>query len=163
MRKLLSVIGAVGVLAAMTTPSLSMGGGSSGGYGSMGGGTTAMDDYSVGVRLVKHEKYADAIPHFLIALAARPNNADALNYLGYSSRMLGNFDASLGYYQRALAIDPAHKGVHEYLGELYLQKHDLASAQKELDTLATLCPSGCDERDTLTKAIAAYTPPAASN
>jgi len=46
------------------------------------------------------------------------------------------------------------------LGELYLQMNDLASAQGELTTLASLCPSGCDERDVLTKAIAAYAPPA---
>jgi hypothetical protein len=37
--------------------------------------------------------------------------------------------------------------------------NDLTSAQGELTTLASLCPSGCDERDVLTKAIAAYTPP----
>src|SRR6185437_1937355 len=52
------------------------------------------------------------------------------------------------------------KGAHEYLGELYLQMYDPASAQKELATLASLCPDGCDERDTLAKAIAAYQPPA---
>lgn len=163
MRKLLATIGTAAVLIAVTTPSFSMGGGGGGGGyggGSMGGGATATDDYTVGVRLVKHEKYSDAIPHLLMAVSAKPNNADALNYLGYANRMLGNFDVSLTYYQRALAINPDHKGVHEYLGELYLQKHDPASAQKELDTLASLCPSGCDERDTLTKAIAAYAPPA---
>ena len=43
--------------------------------------------------------------------------------------------------------------------ELYLQMHDQALAQRELDTLTTLCPSGCDERDVLTKAMAAYVPP----
>lgn len=163
MRKLLLALGTAAALTAMTTASLSMGGGGGGGgdySGGLSGGSMPQDDYAVGVRLVKHEKYADAIPHLLMAVSAKPNNADALNYLGYSNRMLGNFDVSLTYYQRALAIKPDHKGVHEYLGELYLQKHDLPSAQKELDTLATLCPSGCDERDTLTKAIAAYTPPA---
>ena len=164
MRKLLLAIGTAAAVAALTTPSFSMGGGGGGGGGtnygggSMGGPT--FDEYAQGVRLVKHEKYSEAIPHLLMAVSEKPNNADALNYLGYSNRMLGNFDVSLSYYQRALAINPDHKGVHEYLGELYLQKHDLPSAQKELDTLAALCPSGCDERDTLTKAIAAYAPPA---
>ena len=164
MSKLLLAMGTAAALAAMTMPSFSMGGGGGGGGGSnYGGGAMSgptADDYTVGVRLVKHEKYSEAIPHLLMAVSAKPNNADALNYLGYSNRMLGNFDISLTYYQRALVIKPDHKGVHEYLGELYLQKHDLPSAQKELDTLATLCPSGCDERDTLTKAIAAYAPPA---
>jgi tetratricopeptide (TPR) repeat protein len=74
--------------------------------------------------------------------------------------MLGDYSSSLDFYKRALAIDPDHKGVHEYLGELYLQMNNLPAAQGELTTLASLCPSGCDERDMLTKAIAAYVPPA---
>jgi len=32
----------------------------------------------------------------------------------------------------------------------------MASAQKEQTTLASLCPTGCDERETLDKAVAAY-------
>jgi tetratricopeptide (TPR) repeat protein len=144
-----------------------MGGGGGGGSigGSMGyGGTTApeADDYKVALRLIKHEQYKDAIPHLLMAHANRPQDADILNYLGYTNRMTGNFDSSLNYYKQALTIDPNHKGVHEYLGELYLQMHDQASAQHELDTLSTLCPSGCEERDVLTKAVAAYVPPASA-
>lgn len=166
MRKLLLAIGTVAAVAALTTPSFSMGGGGGGGggggYGGGGGmgATATFDDYAVAVRMIKHEKYSDAIPHLLMALADKPHSADILNYLGYSNRMLGQYPASLDYYKRALTEDPSHKGVHEYLGELYLQMHDLPSAQHELDTLAGLCPSGCDERDTLTKAIAAYTPAA---
>ncbi|HEX4302460.1 MAG TPA: tetratricopeptide repeat protein [Rhizomicrobium sp.] len=160
MRKLVLVLGTAAAIA-MTTPSFSMGGGGGGGGYSGGGsgmGGASFDDYAVAVRLIKHEKYADAIPHLLTALSDRPHSADILNYLGYSNRMLGQYPQSLAYYQRALTFDPDHKGVHEYLGELYLQMHDLPSAQHELDTLASLCPSGCDERDTLTKAVAAYAP-----
>jgi tetratricopeptide (TPR) repeat protein len=73
----------------------------------------------------------------------------------------GNFKVSLAYYQEALAIDPNHKGVHEYLGELYLQMGDLNAAHHEMNQLVILCPDGCDERDTLTKSLAAYVPPAA--
>ena len=66
MRKLLGTMGAAVVLAAMTTPSFSMGGGGGGGgYG--GGGSMAspvFDEYTQGVRLVKHEKYSDAITAF---------------------------------------------------------------------------------------------------
>jgi len=151
----------------LTVPSFSMGGGGGGGGGgaSYGGGFGAssgasFDDYTVAVRLIKHEKYSEAIPHLEMALANKPHSADILNYLGYTHRMLGDYPSSLDFYKRALAIDQEHKGVHEYLGELYLQMHDMASAQAELTTLAGLCPSGCDERDMLTKAIAAYVPPA---
>jgi predicted Zn-dependent protease len=170
MHRLLLTVTAAAALIAVTTPSFSMGGGGGGGGGGgagggYGGGMSSganLDDYTVAVRLIKHEKYSDAIPHLLMALADKPHDADILNYLGYSNRMLGQFPASLDYYKRALTYDPDHKGVHEYLGELYLQMHDLPSAQHELETLASLCPSGCDERDTLGKAIAGYTPPAAA-
>lgn len=163
MRRLLLTLGTAAALIAVTSPSFSMGGGSSGGssggYGSPMGAPT-QSEYQVAVRLIKHEKYSEAIPHLLMALAAKPGDADILNYLGYTKRMTGDFPASLDYYKRALVSKPDHKGAHEYLGELYLQMNDLPSAQNELATLATLCPSGCDERDTLTKSIAAYVPPA---
>jgi len=171
MRNLVLVLGISTAVVALTSPSFSMGGGGNmggGGYGSYGGNgangtvstTSPTDDYTVAVRLIKHEKYADAIPHLYVALADRPHDADVLNYLGYTHRMVGNYATSLSYYNRALAIDPNHKGVHEYLGELYLQMNDLKSAQDQLTILASLCPSGCDERDMLTKAVAAYVPPA---
>ena len=149
-----------------------MGGGGGGGYGYFPSNSQpTFDDYAVAQRLIRHEEYEKAIPHLMKALAKRPRDADVLNYLGFAHRKVGvtesdaarvaDFKHSLDFYQAALAIDPNHKGVHEYLGELYLQMHDQASAQHELDTLTTLCPSGCDEKDVLTKAIAAYVPPAA--
>ena len=161
MRKLWMAAAAVTMVLAATGPSLSMGGSSGGGgYGGgpMGGGAT-MSDYGIAIRLIKHERFSEALPHLMVALADKPNDPDILNYIGYAKRMTGDLDGSLDYYQRALAIKPDHRGVHEYLGELYLMKHDLPSAQKELDTLASLCPDGCDERETLTKSIAAYVPP----
>ena len=169
MRKLLLATVVATSVTLLTAPSFSMGGGGGGGGGgSYGGGlgntgsSASFDDYTVAVRLIKHEKYSEAIPHLELALANKPHSADILNYLGYTHRMLGDYPSSLDFYKRALAIDPDHKGVHEYLGELYLQMHDMASAQAELTTLGGLCPSGCDERDVLTKAIAAYVPPAGS-
>jgi len=168
MRKLLFALATSTALVALTAPSFSMGGGGGGGGGSYGSSgsfnspTPAFDDYKIAVRLIKHEQYAEAIPHLNLALADHPQSADILNYLGFTHRKTGDYPGSLSYYKRALAIDATHKGVHEYLGELYLQMNDLPSAQAELTTLASLCPSGCDERDMLTKAIAAYVPPAAA-
>ncbi|HEY2446771.1 MAG TPA: tetratricopeptide repeat protein [Rhizomicrobium sp.] len=155
MRKL--HLAAVAALAVATLPSalLAMGGGG-GGYG---GGfnsmsmPTKLDDYSVALRLIRHEKYADAIPYLDKAVAERPHNADILNYLGYTHRMVGDYPGSLAWYQKALTEDPDHKGAHEYLGELYLNMHDVASARAQLAELVRLCPDSCDERDTLTKSI----------
>jgi tetratricopeptide (TPR) repeat protein len=157
----------------LTSPVLAMGGGGGGSYGGMNAMPSAsFDDYTTAKRLIRHEQYAEAIPHLEKALAKRPRDADVFNYLGYTHRMVGvseatpardnDFKLSLAYYQQALAIDPNHKGVHEYLGELFLQMNDLNAAHHEMDLLVSLCPSGCDERDTLTKALAAYVPPANS-
>jgi tetratricopeptide (TPR) repeat protein len=151
------------MLSATTSGAMAMGGATSGGYGgsAMMGGSDSPSEYSIAVRLIKHDKCPDALSHLNAALAMKPKNADILNYLGYCQRKVGNYDISLGYYNQALAIDPDHKGVHEYLGELYLQMNKPDDANKELATLTSLCPRGCDERDALTKAIEAYQPPVA--
>jgi predicted Zn-dependent protease len=153
-------------LAAAVTGAEAMGG-ASGGSGSYGGAAMGSmgdkpSEYAIAVRLIKHDKCPQAIPHLSNALGDMPHNADVLNYMGYCQRITGNYPVSLNYYNQALAIDPDHKGVHEYLGELYLQMNQPDNANKELATLTTLCPSGCDERDALTKAIAAYQPAAAT-
>jgi tetratricopeptide (TPR) repeat protein len=133
-----------------------MGMGGMGGYGGGMRGSAGFDDYGTAVRLIHHEKYADAIPYLNRALQERPNNADVLNYLGYTHRMLGDYPGSLDYYQRALARDPDHKGAHEYLGELYLKMNRLADARAQLAELTRLCSDSCEEKDVLTKAIADY-------
>lgn len=153
-------------------PGIAMGGGGGGGYGNFNSTTTpTFDDYTVAKRLIKHEEYAKAIPHLMTALQKHPHDADILNYLGYTHRMVGvgeadatranDFKMSLDFYQAALSINPAHLGVHEYLGELFLQMNDLNAAHHEMNQLVVLCPDGCDERDALSKALAAYVPPAA--
>jgi Flp pilus assembly protein TadD len=119
---------------------------------------TEQSDYEIALRLIRHKQYADAIPHLQFALADKPKDGEILDYLGYAKRMVGNYDDALYYYGRALVIDPNDKQAHENLGELDLAKNDLLSAQKELETLTTLCPSSCDERDALAKAIAGHKP-----
>jgi predicted Zn-dependent protease len=115
-----------------------------------------MEDYTAAIKMMQSGAFAEAIPHLRQVLEAQPGNADVLNFLGYSSRMTGAYDDSLDYYRRALARDPDHKGAHEYLGELYLTMHQLGNARGQLVELVRLCPSGCPERDTLTKSIADY-------
>ena len=117
-------------------------------------------DYEIALRFIRHNQYADAIPHLQFALADKPQDTDILNHLGYAKRMVGDYDSSQYYYGRALAIDPNDKEAHENLGELDLARNDLDSAQKELESLTTLCPSSCNERDALAKAIAGYKPSA---
>src|ERR1700742_4567722 len=142
---------AAAAMACIVSSALAMGGGG-GGYGNFNNtpqSTTTYDDYATALRLIKHEDYARAIPHLEAALRRRPHDADVLNYLGYTHRMVGvtetdaqrdnDFKMSLNYYEQALAINPNHRGVHEYLGELYLQMNDLNKAHSEMNQLVILC------------------------
>ncbi|PPR64962.1 MAG: hypothetical protein CFH10_00079 [Alphaproteobacteria bacterium MarineAlpha4_Bin2] len=107
-------------------------------------------------KLVKAERYQEAILVLDKVMAQQPKNADVLNLLAYSQRKSNDLQASLSNYKEALAIDPSHKDAHEYIGELYLRMGDLASAQKHLKRLDSLCLLGCEQLDELKAAIAAY-------
>ncbi len=101
--------------------------------------------------------YKGAIDKLQMVVDSEPNNADAWNMLGFSYRNDGQMDDAWDAYEQALAIDPGHKGAHEYIGEWYLMQGDLASAKAQVTKLQALCPSGCIELDTLTKKVASAT------
>ena len=113
-------------------------------------------DYELGVKAVKAAHYDKAIKLLSKVVAAKPGNADAWNYIGFSHRKLKRFDQAMSAYRKALAIDPEHRGANEYLGELYLQTGDLAKAKERLKKLDDVCTFGCEEFDDLKAAIKAY-------
>jgi tetratricopeptide (TPR) repeat protein len=118
--------------------------------------TATEDDYSKAEYLIKAERYEEAIPLLKNVVAKNGRDADAWNYLGFCSRKLGKNTEALEYYNKALAIDPKHKGAHEYLGELYIQTKEPAKAQEQLVILQGLCPGGCEEVEDLQQALNDY-------
>ena len=80
-----------------------------------------------------------------------PNKADTLNYLGFTTRKLGDFENGEKFYLQGLKIDPKHIGINEYLGELYVatNRHNLA-----LERLEVLKDCNCKEYDQLKAVIA---------
>ena len=80
-----------------------------------------------------------------------PNKADTLNYLGFTTRKLGDFENGEKYYLQGLSIDPNHVGINEYLGELYVatNRHNLA-----VERLEVLKNCNCKEYDQLKAVIA---------
>ena len=80
-----------------------------------------------------------------------PNKANTLNYLGFTTRKLGDYENGEKYYLQGLAIDPNHKGINEYLGELYVatNRHNLA-----VERLEVLKGCSCEEYDQLKAVIA---------
>jgi hypothetical protein len=92
------------------------------------------------------------------ALAREPKKADYHNLYAYAIRKGPNPDMSLVFrhYNQALALDPKHKGAHEYVGEAYLMVRNVAKAKEHLAQLDKLCFFGCQEYTDLKNAIAAY-------
>ena len=84
----------------------------------------------------KAEKlYAQAFEKLSEALKKDKKNPDILNYMGFTSRKIGNFSEAEDYYLRGLAIDPKHNGINEYLGELYVQTDRIDKAKERLEVL----------------------------
>ncbi|MDH3229059.1 MAG: tetratricopeptide repeat protein [Alphaproteobacteria bacterium] len=113
-------------------------------------------EYGDALKAIKAGDYGRAVALLERVVAKQPANADAWNNLGYSERHRNHFEKSLMAYQRALAINPDHRGANEYLGELYLQIGSPAQARSQLKKLQALCPRGCEEADDLGKAIRSY-------
>ena len=102
------------------------------------------NDYESGYKLAKK------------ATELYPNNPDAWNYLGFSSRKLGKYDESEMAYTEALSINPDHVGALEYYGELHLALKRPEKAKLLLAQLKSLCSFNCKEMNQLEKAIRNY-------
>jgi tetratricopeptide (TPR) repeat protein len=113
-------------------------------------------NYTDGEKAVKAKDYPKAIVLLERSLSEHPKDPDTLNYLGYSNRKIGQKDKALAYYNKALDIDPNHRGANEYLGELYLDMNDLPKAEERLARLSRICGPRCDEYKDLADDIAKF-------
>ena len=113
-------------------------------------------EFQHGRAAVEARDWGNAIKWLIAADKRTPNNADIHNLLGYSYRNARQIDAALKHYQQALQINPRHRGAHEYIGEAYLLTGNPAKAEEHLAALKRICPIRCEERDDLSRKIAAY-------
>ena len=86
--------------------------------------------------------YAQAFSKLEKAYKSDKKNPDILNYMGYTTRKVGNFDQAEKFYLEGLKIKPNHNGINEYLGELYVQTNQIDKANERL---AILKNCKCDE------------------
>ncbi len=113
-------------------------------------------DYAAGKQAIDAKEWSTAIKSLTSAALRDTRNADLQNYLGYAYRNAGQLDVAFRHYQRALQLNPRHRGAHEYVGEAYLIVHNLAKAEEHLAALHKICLIPCEEYADLKKKIAEY-------
>jgi len=108
-------------------------------------------------RAIEARQYDKAIA-LLQSYLSRANDSDAYaeNWIAYSYRKSGQLDQAFLHYDKALRIDPRHRGAHSYLGEAYLLAGNLPKAEEHLKVLDKLCFLPCDEYTQLKKSVAYY-------
>lgn len=106
-------------------------------------------------QLIAAGRYSEAVNQLQTYVQDTPFDANGFNLLGYSYRKLEEYERAHNAYDRALKLDPGHKGAHEYLGELYLKTGERHKAEAQLAVLEKLCGTDCAEYRKLAKAITA--------
>ena len=79
--------------------------------------------------------YSKAYDKLLKPYDKDKKNPDILNYLGFTLRKAGNLEEAEKFYLEGLEIKPDHRGINEYLGELYIKTNRIELAKKRLEVL----------------------------
>ena len=133
----------------LTNFSFAAGGSSSNGSSSSGNDRNEPDLYKEAKRFVirakklekkdKLEKalklYSKAYDKLSKAYDKDKKNPDILNYLGFTLRKAGNLEEAEKFYLAGLEIEPDHRGINEYLGELYVKTNRIELAKERLEVL----------------------------
>ena len=89
--------------------------------------------FELGTVFDKQKKFADAETAFRQVLNREPDNAAALNYLGYMLAERGErLDESVGYLKKALQIEPENGSYLDSLGWAYYKADKLDLAEDNL-------------------------------
>ena len=132
--------------------------------GSSNDGATKIDLYKAAKKLILRAKklekkdkidkalklYSKAYDRLIKAYKKDKKNPDILNYLGYTLRKKGDYEKGEEYYLLGLQIDPDHKGINEYLGELYVVTDRIDLAKERLSVLKNC---NCEEYKELKEII----------
>ncbi|MDB9739453.1 hypothetical protein OAB10_04035 [Candidatus Pelagibacter sp.] len=96
------------------------------------------------------KRYTKAQKLLLKSNEQKPLQADTLNYLGFTTRKLGDYEGGEKFYLQGLQIEPDHNGINEYLGELYVATNRIDMAKERLKVLKTC---NCEEYEELKEII----------
>ena len=118
-----------------------------------GDGGATKSNYDKAVKLIKsakkyerdgkekkaNDRYKKAYKLLVKSNKEKPGKADTLNYLGFTSRKLGEFENAEIFYSKGLKISPYHIRINQYMGELYVTTNRIDKAKERLAVL-----DGCE-------------------
>lgn len=88
-------------------------------------------------------------------LAQMPADDDrTLTYLGFTNRKLGNSEAAMTYYARALTVNPANILARSYMGQGYVEEGNISAALEQLRAIRTYDGEGSWAEASLRTSIA---------
>ncbi len=109
--------------------------------------------YERAVKYIDRKDYIKANKALKAYTKSEPNDADGWNLYAFANRKMNKFEKAEVYYEKALNIDPDHKGALEYQGELFMQTNRQNLAEENLNKLISLCPNSCYELEKLQEYI----------
>ena len=113
--------------------------------------------YERAIKYLDKQDYAKANKALKAYTKSEPDDADGWNLYAYANRKMNKFEKAEMYYEKALNLDPDHKGALEYQGELYMQTNRQDLAKENLIKLVKLCPDSCYELQKLEEYISSTT------
>ena len=122
-------------LSLLISTSLFAAGGDGGGSSGGGDSHSKASLYDDAVKLVKRAGKLEKKENIDKAKKLYSQAFAKLNYMGFTSRKVGNFDEAEKFYLKGLSIKPNHNGINEYLGELYVQTNRIDKANERLKVL----------------------------
>jgi Flp pilus assembly protein TadD len=113
-------------------------------------------DFASGKKAIEGKDWATALKALSSAALRDTRNADIQNYLGYAYRNAGQMPQAFEHYERALKLNPRHRGAHEYVGEAWLLVGNLLKAEEHVAALRTICLTPCEQLEDLEKKVQEY-------
>lgn len=121
----------------------------------MGSNLSDPELYQQGWLLAKTGEYDWAIT--VLSAISNQNDPDVLNMLGYSNRKAGRLELGISYYAKALEQRPNFVRAREYLGEGLVAAGHVDQAKLQLNEIAKVCGTNCEEYQDLQKVISGDT------
>jgi predicted Zn-dependent protease len=109
-------------------------------------------EYREAVRLIKAEKFREAIPILFKLDKQYPDEPEVLNWLGFTHRKVKDYPEAKRFYDAALKIEPTYRPALEYQGMWFIETGDIPAAKRNLERLQKIC-AACEETKDLEDAL----------